>query len=326
MRRRDRQHVALLRFVGPDLHGRHAWLFRRYRAQIEARARAAAIGQFRQRVGDAAGAHVVDGEDGIRIAQRPAAIDHLLATALHFRIGPLHGGEIELFGVGATGHARRGPASQSDQHAGATQLNHQRAGRQWLLVRMPRADVAQPAGQHDGLVVAAHLTAGHFLKRTEIAAEVGSAEFIVERRTADGAFDHDLQRAADTSGLAIHAIDSIGPAIGFPRLAEAGDVQIGHGESGQARLGLRPPARGALVANLSAGARGRPRMRSNRRRVIVGFHLHQRVREFAGETVLAAARIETRRVDPFHDGRIVGVRHHGALRRDLMGVADHGEQ
>ncbi len=92
-------------------------------------------------------------------AQLPAAVDHLLRAALHLGIAALHRIEIQLFGIAAGVHAGRGAAAQADQHAGAAQMHHQRTGRQLMLVGVDRRDVADPAGQHDGFVIAAHLAA-----------------------------------------------------------------------------------------------------------------------------------------------------------------------
>ena len=55
----DRQHVALLRFVAPDLHRRHAGLFARYRAQIEVPAHTRAMHELGQRIGQPARSHIV---------------------------------------------------------------------------------------------------------------------------------------------------------------------------------------------------------------------------------------------------------------------------
>ena len=65
-------------------------------AQIERRAAVAAVHQLRQRVRQAARAHVVDGEDRVLRAQGPAAVDHLLAAPLHLGVVPLDRGEVEV--------------------------------------------------------------------------------------------------------------------------------------------------------------------------------------------------------------------------------------
>ena len=66
----DREHVALLRLVAPDLAWRHARLFARHRAQIDRRAPPAAVRELRQCVREPAGADVVDREDRVRGAER----------------------------------------------------------------------------------------------------------------------------------------------------------------------------------------------------------------------------------------------------------------
>ena len=58
---------------------------------------AMAVGhRFRHGVGKAASAHIVNEVDGVVRTQRPAAIDHFLTAALHFRVVALHGREIEV--------------------------------------------------------------------------------------------------------------------------------------------------------------------------------------------------------------------------------------
>jgi len=40
--------------------------------------------------------HVMNQQDGIRIPQRDAAVDHFLSTALNFRVAALHRCEIQI--------------------------------------------------------------------------------------------------------------------------------------------------------------------------------------------------------------------------------------
>ena len=84
-----------------------------------------------------------------------------------------------------------------------------------------RADVAETAGQHDGLVVAAQLGAvgaGHLLlEGAEIAAQVGTTELVVEGGRADGALEHDVQRRDDAPGLAVVHLPGLGQS-GMRRL------------------------------------------------------------------------------------------------------------
>src|SRR6218665_181257 len=67
-------------------------------------------------------------------------------------------------------------------------------------------DHAQTAGEHDGLVVAAHhgiSAATHaLLVFAKVARQIRAAEFVVERGSAQGAFEHDLQRAGNVPGSA----------------------------------------------------------------------------------------------------------------------------
>ncbi|OIQ70388.1 hypothetical protein GALL_480000 [mine drainage metagenome] len=199
---RDRQHVALLAFVAPDLARAHAAFLDRHVAQLEARPEPGAVDQLRKRVGQAAGADVVDGQDRVGRAQRAAGVDHFLRAALHFRVAALHRVEIEVLGVGAGGQARRRAAAQPDAHAGAAELHQQAAGAELDLVRVRVGDFADAAGQHDRLVVAPVATGRVLLEHAEHAAQIGTAELVVERRRADRPVEHDLQRAGGVAGFA----------------------------------------------------------------------------------------------------------------------------
>src|SRR5581483_12518970 len=86
----DRQHVALLRLVAPDLHRRHARLVVGDGAQLEPAAAAAAVEQLRHRVRQAAGTDVMNRQDRIVRAQGATTIDDFLAAALHLGVGALH--------------------------------------------------------------------------------------------------------------------------------------------------------------------------------------------------------------------------------------------
>src|SRR3569832_2796513 len=101
---RDRQDVAFLRLVAPDLARRHAGFLRRRGTQFAAAAFAAAVHQYRQRVRQAAGADVEDRQDRIRLAELPAAVDDFLRTPLHFGVAALLRIEVEVSRVGAGVH------------------------------------------------------------------------------------------------------------------------------------------------------------------------------------------------------------------------------
>ncbi len=208
-RRWEGQDVAFLRLVAPDLGRRHARLLDRHGAQLEVRAAAGAVGEFRQRVRDAAGADIVQRQDRVavtgcrtiarRCSELPATIDDLLRTPLHFRVAALYRGEVEILGVAAGAHRTGGAAAETDQHARAAELDEQRS--RWQRARLERlrgGDVADAAGDHDRFVVPAqqrHVrSAGELFVAAEEAGEVRAAEFVVERRGADRALEHDRQR------------------------------------------------------------------------------------------------------------------------------------
>jgi hypothetical protein len=79
----------------------------------------------------------------VAVAHLPAAVDDFLRAALDFRVAALHRGEIEVFGIGAGGHRLARAAAQADQHAGAAELDQQRADREGFgLERLLGLDVA----------------------------------------------------------------------------------------------------------------------------------------------------------------------------------------
>ena len=110
-------------------------------------------------------------------------------------------------------HARGRTTAEANEHGRAAEDNNVGLGRDRFLVHVRRADVAQATGEHDRLVVAAHLARYHFFEGAKVAAQIGATEFIVERRTAERTLNHDFKRAGDTARLAM---------IRFPRLHGAG--------------------------------------------------------------------------------------------------------
>ena len=124
-------------------------------AQIEARPAPPPWTSSGQRIGKAAGADIVDGQDRIGCAQLPAAVDDLLRPPLHLGVAALNGIEIEIGGIRAGRHRRRRAAAEPDQHAGSAELDQQRSFGNGLLLHMRGGDIAETAGDHDRLVIAA---------------------------------------------------------------------------------------------------------------------------------------------------------------------------
>src|SRR5690606_1208473 len=154
---------------------------------------------------------------------------------------------------------------------------------------------------------------------TEVAGQVRTAEFVVERGAAQRAVDHDLQRSNDATRLAV---------VLFPGLLEAGDAQVGYGKAGQARLGLAATTGRTLVADLATGAGGGTGERGNRGRVVVGLDLHQDVDRLLMGAVFTGARLgeEATTDKAFDDCGVVLVRGQYAFAAHLVGVLDHAEQ
>ncbi len=319
---RDDEHVALLRLVAPELHRRHAGLFVRHGAQLDARAAVAVRHGFGHGVRQAAGAHVVDQVNGVGVAERPAAIDDFLRAALHLGIAALDGGEIEVRRGRTAAHRRGGAAAQADEHRRTTEQDDVRADGAIVLLDVVAAHVAEAARDHDRLVVPADVRARlieGLLERAEIARDAGPAEFVVERRGAERTVEHDLEGTRDARGLA---------EIRLPGLLVVRDAQVRHRIAHQAGLGLRAAARGALIADLTTRARGRAGKRRDRGRMVVGLHLHQDVDGLGASAIDAGARIGEpalahRALD---DRGVVAIRREHTLRRFRMRVADHREE
>ena len=98
----------------------------------------------------------MDGEDRVVRAELPAAVDDLLAAALHLGVLALHGGEIEPLVTAPRCAGGRGAAAETDEHCRSAEHDEAGARRDGGLPDLVRADVADPARDHDGLVVAVH--------------------------------------------------------------------------------------------------------------------------------------------------------------------------
>src|SRR5450830_827633 len=321
--RADGQDVAFLGFVTPDFVRGHARLVVWSVAQFETAATLAIVDQFREGVGQTAGADVVDKADRVLVTQLPATVDDFLAAALHLWVFALYGSEVQVCRAGAGGHGGSRAAAQADQHCRAAEHDQLGADQDLAFLDVFFTDVAHAAGQHDRLVVTAHFVAmrggDRLFEGTEIAGQRRTPEFVVERGAAQRAFDHDVQRGDDALRLAIWH---------FPRLYEARDLQVGHGEAGQPGLGLGATAGSTFVADLTAGTGGCARERGNRGRVVVGLDFHQDVYRFLHRAVLAGFRVrEETTGDAADDDRgVVLISRQNAFAVHHVGVLDHAEQ
>ena len=289
------------------------------------------------RVGETAGPDIVNAEYRIVRAKRPAAVDHLLRAALDLGIATLDRVEIELLGVGAGAHAGGCATPKADPHAGAAELDQQRARRQVELGGLVVTNAADAAGDHDRLVIAVASAGDVGFESTEVAHQIRAAELVVERRRAERALDHDRQRTGDPGGEAVIGFACRRPGhigIALPCSGGLRQAQVRHREAAQPRLGLGTAASGTLVSNLPAGAGGRAGKRRDRCGMVVGLDLEDRVGQLVGSAELHAKRtlrmirprIQPARRTAFEHGGIVVVGHHRALRRSAMGVADHAEK
>ena len=98
---------------------------------------------------------------GFVVAERPAAVDHLLAAPLHLGVVALHRGEIEVLVPSAPAAMdEAAPPPRPISIAGPPSTTMAAPGGISRFCTCSRADVAEAAGDHDGLVVAAHLASG----------------------------------------------------------------------------------------------------------------------------------------------------------------------
>ena len=184
-------------------------------------------------------------------------------------------------------------------------------------------NVAHAAGQHDRFVITAHFFTARRLNRllegAEVAGQGRTTKFVVKRRAAQRAFEHDVQWRNNALGLAIRH---------FPRLLETRDVQVGYGETGQARFRLGATAGGTFIANLATGTGRRAGKRRNGGRVVVRFHLHQNVHRLLHRAVLAGfgVREETPGCVPDDHRSVVLISGQHAFAVHLIGIFDHAEQ
>ncbi len=188
---------------------------------------------------------------------------------------------------------------------------------------MAGADVAHAAGDHDGLVVAAAVArvvpGQDALQGAEVTAQLRAAEFVGVGGGADGALQHDLQRAGDAPG---------GRGLALPGLGKTGDAQVGHGEAGEPGLGMGTAAGGAFVPDLAAHAGSCTGERGDGGGVVVGLHLHHQVGRLGKDPVAAGVRVRVERLRRKALGhcRVVAVGHQHALGPGGVALADHGEQ
>ena len=188
----NRQHITLLRFVTPNLQWVEAVFFQRYFAQLEYRAAAGIVDEFGEGVGQAACADVVDGDNRVFVAELPAAVDDFLRAAFNFGVAALYGVEVQRGIIRACIHGRSRAAAQADKHTRTTQLDQQCAFGDFVFVCLLCLNAAQTAGNHNWFVIAANLTVEFFFKSTEVAQEVWTAEFVVERCATNRAFNHNV--------------------------------------------------------------------------------------------------------------------------------------
>ena len=316
MFRRNGQHIAFLRLIAPDAERRHAGFGVGDGAELQRRAAAAGMNQFGQGVGQAARAHVMDAQDRIIRAQRRAAIDHLLTTALHLGVIALHRGKIQRRALAAGRARRRRAAAQPDQHGRSAQRDQFGAGGDRPLFNMRRANHAVAPGQHDGFMIARdQAVRQRLLIAAEIAAERRAAKFVIVARRAERGFEHNRERRGDMFRLAV---------VFFPGLDKARDLQVGNRKAGQPGLGPRAPPRGRLIAYFPAGTGRGPGPGGNGGRVVMGLDLREDMDLLSAVNISAAVRFDEKAraaIAPHHGGVVMVSGQHMA-RMGRMGLPD----
>ena len=172
----------------------------------------------------------------------------------------------------ATAHRRGRTAAEADQHRGTAQHDETCADRNvgFLDVRPP--NIAEAAGDHDRLVIAAHDQSG---RRQAAARTCGSSQQMLGRPNS-------LLNAAAPIGpssmiSSAEAIRSGRPIDLSQGCTKSGNAQMRDGKAGQAGFGLGAAAGGAFVADLAARTGRGARERRDRRRMVVRFDFHQDV-------------------------------------------------
>ena len=173
-------------------------------------------------------------------------------------------------------------------------------------------------------------------KRTEITENIGTAEFVIEGRGTDRAFGHDGQGRRNAGRRAVDRVRLFARhrvRIVFPGLRGIGQMQRRHRKAAETGLGFRAAPRRTFVADFAARARRGAGEGTNRRRVVVGFDLKDRVHglQAFGEdgtrgVFRRRTRVKTRYRGTFEDGGVVAVGNDRAARALLVRFADHAEE
>ena len=324
----DGENVTLLRFVAPDFHRRHAGFGARNGSQVDPGAAVTVRDGFRYGVGQTARAHVVNQHDRILGAERPTGVDHFLRTPLDLGVTALHRGKIQIGAGGAAADRRSGAAAQSDEHGRSAQHDELRADRHLALLNIRAANVAQAAGDHDGLVIAAHapgiFTLHMLLECSEITADRRTAELVVERGGADRPFDHDVERRGDALRLAdCHNSPADSHGRSYPGMRRLETEKPVRPAFGLAPRPVAPSSRISPPEPVAAPGKGR-----NGGGMIVRLDLHENVDGLIHGAVDAGVRIReiTCAARSLDDGGVVAIGGEHAVGIARVRVADHREQ
>ena len=156
-------------------------------------------------------------------------------------------------------------------------------------------------------------------KGTEVTGQRRTAKLVIKGCAAQRAVEHDIQRSDNALRLAVRH---------FPRLFEAGNLQVRYRKADQTGFRLGAPPGSTLVTNFTTGAGCSTGKRGNGRRVVMGFHLHQNMHRLLASRVLATLWIwiKTPRHAPYYYSGVVFIGRQDTFTVQLVGVFDHAEQ
>ena len=241
----EQQGVVLLELGAPDLEHREGLVADGEGADLDSRPRR--LDDLLEYIAVAAGALVVDRDDGVVGPELAAGPDHPVDLLLHLGVAALDGVEVELGDILALDHGRGGAAAHPDAVGRAAELDHPHPDLGCALGDVSVVHLADAAGEHDGFDPLAAFARGQ--PQSEGPGEALDhrfAELVAVVRGAVGGLDLDLERAGQ--------IVRVGEARVLPGLRVAGDLEIADAVGGGAGGVVGAAAGGVDIADPAAGA------------------------------------------------------------------------
>ncbi|CQR22401.1 Uncharacterised protein [Yersinia enterocolitica] len=145
LRRSNGQNIALLGFVTPHFQRAHTRFVIEDIAQFKATTTATIAHQLRHGVGQTASTDIMNKQNWVVVIQLPAAINHFLTAALHFRVIALYRSKIQICIRLAGCHGRSSTTTQTDVHRWPTEHHQLGTDGNFAFLHMTRADITNPA-------------------------------------------------------------------------------------------------------------------------------------------------------------------------------------